>query len=116
MREPCRKGGRRRSSMSGTLVALIIQLVAGIIGGNAAGASLKDYNLGTLGNTIARAIGGAGGGQILQALMPPLAGPAGGGLDVGSIVGRLVGGGASGAILTVIIGLVRHMMTGKPAT
>ena len=39
--------------MSGTLVNLIIQLVAGIIGGNAAGASLKDYNLGTLGNTIA---------------------------------------------------------------
>lgn len=39
--------------MSGTLVNLIIQLVAGIIGGNAAGASFKNYDLGALGNTIA---------------------------------------------------------------
>jgi uncharacterized membrane protein YeaQ/YmgE (transglycosylase-associated protein family) len=99
--------------MSDTLVNLIIQLVAGIIGGNAAGASLKDYNLGTLGNTIAGAIGGAGGGQILQALIPALAGATGGGLDVGSIVGQLVGGGASGAILTVIAGLVKNAMASK---
>jgi uncharacterized membrane protein YeaQ/YmgE (transglycosylase-associated protein family) len=56
--------------MSSAIVNLIIQLVAGIAGGNAAGASLKDYDLGTLGNTIAGAIGGAGGGQILQAFDP----------------------------------------------
>jgi len=99
--------------MSGTIVNLIIQLVAGVIGGNAAGASLKDINLGTLGNTIAGAIGGAGGGQILQALIPALAGAAGGGLDVGSVIGQLVGGGASGAILTVIAGAVKNMIAGK---
>jgi hypothetical protein len=91
-----------------------VQLVAGVIGGNAAGASLKNYDLGTLGNTIAGAIGGAGGGQILQALIPALAGAAGGGLDAGSVVGQLVGGGVSGAILTVIVGLVKNMMAGKP--
>jgi len=98
-----------------TLVNLVIQVVAGIIGGNAAGASLKDYNLGALGNTIAGAIGGAGGGQILQALIPALAGAAGSGLDVGSVVGQLVGGGASGAILTVIAALVKNAMAGKSA-
>src|SRR5262245_43000439 len=101
--------GARRNSMSGTLVNLLIQVVAGIVGGNAAGASLKDYDLGALGNTIAGAIGGAGGGQILQALIPALAGAAGGGLDAGSIIGQLVGGGASGAILTLIVGLVKNM-------
>ena len=45
-----------------TIVNLIIQLIAGVVGGNAAGAALKDYNLGNLGNTIAGAIGGVGGG------------------------------------------------------
>jgi hypothetical protein len=37
-------------------------------GGNAAGAGLKDYNLGTLGDTIVGALGGIGGGQILTAI------------------------------------------------
>jgi hypothetical protein len=36
-------------------------------------APLKDYNLGNLGNTIAGAIGGVGGGQLLQALLPAIA-------------------------------------------
>jgi hypothetical protein len=101
--------------MSSTVVNLIIQLIAGVIGGNAIGTSLKDYNLGPLGNTIAGAIGGAGGGQILQALIPALAGATGGGLDIGSIISQLVGGGASGAILTVIVGVVKNMMA-KQAT
>ena len=49
------------------LINLIIQLVSGVVGGHAVGAALKDYNLGGVGNTIAGAIGGVGGGQILQA-------------------------------------------------
>ena len=44
--------------MSGTLINLIIQIVAGALGGNAAGAASKDMSLGTAGNTIAGAIGG----------------------------------------------------------
>ena len=79
--------------MSGTLLNLIIQIVAGVIGGNAVGAGLKDVNLGTLGNTIAGAIGGAGGGQILQAIIPVLAGATGGSLDIGALVGQAAGGG-----------------------
>jgi uncharacterized membrane protein YeaQ/YmgE (transglycosylase-associated protein family) len=73
-----------------TLVNLIIQLISGVVGGNAAGAALKDYNLGNIGNTIAGAIGGVGGGQLLQAIIPALASAAaGGGLDVGAILGQL---------------------------
>ena len=56
--------------MSATLINLIIQLIAGAVGGNAAGAAMKNVNLGTLGNTIAGAIGGAGGGTLLTALLP----------------------------------------------
>src|SRR5499427_11143022 len=97
-----------------TVVNLIIQLISGVVGGNAAGAALKDYNLGNLGNTIAGAIGGVGGGQILQALVPAIASAAAGGdLDLGAIVGQIVGGGAGGAILTIIAGLVKNMMASQ---
>jgi hypothetical protein len=99
--------------MSGTVINLIIQLVAGVIGGNGAGSALKDYSLGGLGNTIVGAIGGVGGGQVLQSLIPMLVGTTGGGFDVGAIVGQLVGGGASGAILTLIVGVVKNMMASK---
>ena len=95
------------------LINLIIQLISGVVGGNAVGAALKDYNLGNLGNTIAGAIGGLGGGQLLQAAMPAIAGAAGGSLDVGAIVSQIVGGGAGGAILTVIAGLVKSRVTSQ---
>ncbi len=95
--------------MSGTIVNLIIQLIAGVIGGNGAGSALKDYSLGGLGNTIVGAIGGVGGAQALQAFIPALAGATGSEPDVGAIVGQLVGGGASGAILTILVGLVKNM-------
>jgi hypothetical protein len=95
-----------------TLVNLIIQLIAGA-GGNAAGAALKDYNLGTAGNSIAGAIGGIGGGQILEALLPAIANAAGAGVDLESIVGQIVGGGVGGAVLTAVAGLVKSMMASR---
>src|ERR1044072_1751818 len=60
--------------MSGTLLNLIIQLIAGAIGGNAAGNALKNYDLGMFGNSISGAIGGVAGGPGLEALVPLLAG------------------------------------------
>jgi len=100
--------------MSGTLIALVIQVIAGIVGGHAAG-QMKNFDLGALGNTIAGAIGGAGGGQLLALLAPALAGAAGGGFDVGALAGQLVGGGAGGAILTAIVGAVKNMSSGQQA-
>ena len=94
--------------MSAALINLIIQVVAGAIGGNAVGAGLKDANLGTLGNTLAGAVGGGVGGQVLQALIPALAGVAGSGLDLGALDGQVAGGGVAGAILTTIIGLIKN--------
>ena len=40
------------------LTALIIQLVAGALGGNAAGNVSKELSLGPLGNSVAGAVGG----------------------------------------------------------
>lgn len=97
--------------MSATLINLIIQIIAGALGGNGAGTALKDLNLGPLGNTIAGAIGGVGGGQLLSALIPALAGAAGT-TDVGALLGQAVGGGISGAILTAIVGFIKTKMVG----
>ena len=45
--------------MSGMLINLIIQIVAGAVGGNVAGGAAKNIDhLGTIGNTIAGALGG----------------------------------------------------------
>lgn len=99
------------------IAGLIIELIAGAIGGNAAGAAAKKYSLGTTGNSIAGAIGGVILGQIMAAMgvgEPGMAAaegaPAGGGLDIGALVGQVVGGGVGGGALTVIAGLVKGMM------
>jgi hypothetical protein len=97
-----------------TLLPLIIQVVAGLIGGNAAGAALKDKSLGTTGNSIAGGVGGVILGQILQAVMggSPDVAAATAGMDVGKIVTDLIGGGAGGAILTAIVGMLKNQASG----
>jgi uncharacterized membrane protein YeaQ/YmgE (transglycosylase-associated protein family) len=48
------------------LVSLIIEAVSGAVGGNLAGAAMKENSLGTLGNSIAGIVGGGLGGVLLQ--------------------------------------------------
>jgi hypothetical protein len=95
--------------MDSSIINIIIQLIAGAAGGNAAGAAMKEKGLGGAGNTIAGAIGGLGGGQLLQALIPMLQGT-GGSLDIGAIIGQIVGSGVGGAILTAIVGWIKTSM------
>lgn len=101
--------------MSGTMVNLIIQLIAGALGGNAAGAAMKNLDMGALGNSIAGAIGGAGGGTLLTALLPMLQAAESGNVDVGALLGQAVGGGVAGAIVTAIVGLIKNSMAGGRA-
>jgi hypothetical protein len=100
--------------MSATLINLIVQLIAGAVGGNAVGAGMKNVDLGTLGNTIAGAIGGAGGGTLLTALLPVLQGAANN-VDIGAVLGQAVGGGVAGAILTAVVGIIKNAMAGQTA-
>jgi hypothetical protein len=95
--------------MSATIINLLIQLIAGAVGGNAAGAASKDINLGALGNTIAGAVGGVGGGQLLSALVPMLAG-VGNNVDIAALASQAVGGGVAGAIVAAIVGLIKNKM------
>ena len=101
--------------MSGSLVNLVIQLLAGAVGGNAAGAVLKQYNLGPLGNSIAGIIGGGIGGQLLGMMLGGAGGAPGSGMDLGSFITQVAGGGIGGGLLMVIVGMVRQALGGQSA-
>lgn len=89
-----------------SLLPIILQLVAGAVGGNVGGAAMKDSSLGGLGNTIAGAVGGVGAGSILGALIPAIANVAGGGLNIGNIAASGVGG----IVIQIIAGLIKAQM------
>jgi uncharacterized membrane protein YeaQ/YmgE (transglycosylase-associated protein family) len=97
--------------MSGTLIDLIIQIIAGVVGGHAAGATLKNYTFGVIGNTIAGAIGGVVGGQFLQQLVPALAN-----VDIGALIGQVGVGVVCGAILTVLAGVTKWIVVPPKST
>ena len=79
---------------------IIIGLLSGAVGGNLAGALLKKFSMGTLWNSIVGILGGGIGAQILGML----------GLDLSGIIGSLAGGGVGGAVLMVIIGVIKTAM------
>ncbi len=81
--------------------SLIISLVSGAVGGNVAGAVLKKFNLGLLGNSLAGIVGGGVGGQLLGML-------GAGGLD--GIVGSVASGGVGGAVVLAVVGAIKSMM------
>lgn len=83
---------------------LLIQLITGAIGGNAAGMAMKDKSLGTIGNTIAGLLGGAGGGKLLELINPQL---------VEGLVGQVAGSGVGGAILMIVVALIKNKLMAK---
>ena len=93
--------------MESWITDLIIQAVAGGVGGTAAGSILKDLSLGKPGDAISGAIGGGLVGQILSAV---LGGGDVGGMDVAAVVKDIVGGGVGGAVVMAIIGMLRNAM------
>jgi uncharacterized membrane protein YeaQ/YmgE (transglycosylase-associated protein family) len=93
------------------ITSLLIEAVSGAVGGNVAGAAIKENSLGAVGNSIAGIVGGGLGGTILQAVMGTAA--TGGSLDMQSILTNVGGGGVGGAILMVIIGIIKNKMMAK---
>lgn len=88
---------------------LIISLISGALGGNIAGAVLKNFSLGTLLNAVVGIVGG-GLGSTLLGLGGPMMGAEGAGLDIGALIGNVVGSGAGGGILMVVVGIVKGMI------
>lgn len=90
------------------VISLIIQLISGALGGNIAGALLKNLSLGTVGNSLVGILGGGIGGQLLS--MVGVGGAAAtGGLDLAAIVSSVAGGGVGGGVLMAIIGLLKRL-------
>lgn len=87
------------------LLPIIIQVVTGVIGGQAIGAALKQVDISQVVKVISGGVGGVGGGLLLDSLA---GGGAGGAL--GGYLGDVIGGGAGGAVLTGIVGLVMKQM------
>jgi hypothetical protein len=96
------------------ILALVIQLVSGAVGGNAVGGLVKKLDLGVLGNSIAGILGGGIGGQIL-AWLTNSAAAGGGSLDLESILKSVASGGVGGGVLMAIVGAIKQAM-GKAKT
>jgi len=91
---------------------LIIQLVSGAVGGNVAGKLMKNFDLGTLWNSVAGILGGGLGGQVLGMLGVggAAAAESSTGMDVTSILGSVAGGGVGGGIVMAVIGMIKKAM------
>ena len=94
------------------MMAILLQLISGGVGGNIAGALLKKLNLGPVGNSIAGVIGGVITGQILKmagsgGVAAATAAASSSGMDMGSILSNVGGAGIGGAVLAAIVGLVK---------
>ncbi len=95
------------------IVGLIIQLIAGAVGGNVAGKANAKFDMGGAGNSIVGAIGGVVLGQIVErltggAVTAEQAAAATQGLDIAAILSSLIGGGAGGAVLSAIVGALKN--------
>jgi uncharacterized membrane protein YeaQ/YmgE (transglycosylase-associated protein family) len=95
------------------ITSLLIQLVSGALGGNVAGAALKKFSLGTVGNSIVGILGGGLGGQLLGMLGVGGVETADGGSGMASILSSIAGGGVGGAVLLAIIGAIKGAMGSK---
>jgi hypothetical protein len=89
------------------ITSLIVQLISGALGGNAAGAMNKTSGLSPLANTIAGALGGGIGGQILHSLLGVGAATAASGMDIGTIVSAFATGGISGGLTALVVGYLK---------
>jgi hypothetical protein len=88
---------------------ILINLVAGALGGVGASKASPTFDLGMIGNIITGLIGGGVLGQVVTLLLPSIMAAAqSGNLSVGGIVSQLIAGGAGGAILTAIIGAIKN--------
>ena len=88
---------------------ILINLVAGALGGIGAGKSSPTYDLGMIGNIISGLVGGGVLGQVVTLLLPSIMAAAqSGNLSIGGIISQAIAGGAGGAILTALIGAIKN--------
>jgi hypothetical protein len=100
-----------------TLLPIIVQVIAGVIGGQAISVALKQAAMGQLTKILGGAVGGVGGALILDKLLggggaidTAAAAAATSGLGSALNLNNIIGGAGGGAILTGILGAVMGAM------
>ncbi|SFL65015.1 hypothetical protein [Shimia aestuarii] len=88
---------------------LLISLLAGAFGGNAAGKLVGKIDQGVLINSIAGILGGGLGGQLLS--MIGAGGLAGGGMDIAGIIGQIASGGVGGGVVLALVSVIRNALS-----
>ena len=88
---------------------ILINLVAGALGGMGAGKASPNFDLGAIGNVVSGLVGGGVLGQIVTLLLPTVVAAAeSGNLSISGVISQAIAGGAGGAILTAIIGAIKN--------
>ncbi|MGO9702429.1 MAG: hypothetical protein ACLPX7_24575 [Xanthobacteraceae bacterium] len=98
--------------MTWTITNLVIQIIAGIVGGHGAAAASKEHSFGVLGHTIVGAVGGAISGYFLQTIVVTVVNGAGDIQHQPDLVTEWVlqglAGLVAGAIFTLAVGFLKH--------
>ena len=88
---------------------ILINLVAGALGGVGAGKSSPTFDLGTIGNIVSGLVGGGVLGQIATLALPSvMAAAQSGNLSIGGVISQLIAGGAGGPTLTALVGAIKN--------
>jgi hypothetical protein len=88
---------------------ILINLVAGALGGVGAGKASPTFDLGMIGNIISGVVGGGLLGQVVTMLLPSvMAAAQAGDLSIQGVISQAVAGGAGGAILTALVGAIKN--------
>ena len=91
------------------IVQILINLIAGALGGVGAGKASPNFDLGTIGNIVSGLVGGGVLGQVITLLLPSIMAAAqSGNLSIGGVISQAIAGGAGGAILTALIGAIKN--------
>lgn len=99
----------RSTNRRSTMEQILINLIAGALGGAGVGKASPNFDLGTVGNIVSGLVGGGVLGQIATLALPAVTAAAqAGNLSIGGIISQVVAGGAGGAILTAIIGAIKN--------
>jgi uncharacterized membrane protein YeaQ/YmgE (transglycosylase-associated protein family) len=99
--------------MTWSLTNLLIQFVAGLVGGHVAAAAAHEHSFGWLGHTVTGAVGGALSGAFLQTYASTVVTGSGSVNEprmVEIVVVQALTGLVAGAIVTLVTGFLKHEM------
>src|SRR3984885_4947024 len=102
---------RMERGMIWTTSNLVIQIITGILGAHFAATAAREHSFGSIGHTLAGAIGGGLSGYFLQKLAVTVV-TANGSLNeisaADNVVMQGLAGIAAGGCLTLVVGFIKH--------